>query len=78
MLGVNAWDEPKEEVSRFAKEHQLQQKILLDGSSVKALYGVTSIPAVFWIDREGIIRDLEVGFGGPDELKNRTQDHLKR
>jgi len=77
VLGVNAWDEPKEEVSRFAKENQLKHKILLDGSGVKAQYGVESIPTVFWIDREGFIRDIELGFGGAEDLKQRTERLLK-
>ena len=38
--------------------------MLLDGSAVAKEYGVFSIPTVFWINREGVMIDVDLGFNG--------------
>lgn len=78
VLAVNSWDEPKQDVARFVKDQQLKQHVLLDGSGVAAQYGVTSVPTVFWINKDGVIVDLEIGFGGAEELKSRTTKLMKK
>jgi len=77
VLGINAWDEPSEQLRNFAKQNSLKQKILLNGSEVKERYGVESVPMVFWIDENGIITDLELGFDSAEELRKRTERLLK-
>lgn len=79
ILGVNAWNEPREDVARFVKERQLKHRILLDGKPVaKELYGVTGIPTVLFIDREGVVVDVELDFAGPEHLEARVRKLVGR
>jgi thiol-disulfide isomerase/thioredoxin len=78
VVGVNAWDEAKEDVARFVNEQSLKHRILLNGSGVMQAYGIDSIPVVFWIDGQGVVQDFELGFDGPDELRHRTERLLAK
>lgn len=73
VLGVNAWNETKSTVRKFVKDQKLSHRILLDGAEVFAQYGGEAVPAVFWIDRDGMIADVKVGFEGPASLRDRTR-----
>lgn len=74
VLGVNAWNEPKDDVAKFVKEHQLKHRILLDGKPVgKDLYGVKGIPTVLFINKEGVVVDVEIDFAGPEHLEAKTK-----
>ena len=73
ILAVNAWDEDKAILQKFAKDNQLRQRILLNGNGVAKEWGITSVPVVVWIDRDGVIRDVEAGGGGPEGLEKRTK-----
>ena len=56
VLAVNAYDEPKEVVGKFAKEKNLRQKFLLMGGDVaREKYGVLAYPTACFIDRSGVI-----------------------
>ncbi len=72
VLAVNAWDEPRDKVAGFVKEHQLKQRILMDGNQVASRYGLKGVPILYWIDRQGIVVDVELGFHGPDSLEKKT------
>jgi len=61
VLAVNAWDESKEMVSRFATDNKLKQRILLNGSEVSRRYRVEAVPTVLWIDPAGMITGTLVG-----------------
>ncbi len=73
VLGVNAWDEPAEEVRRFVSEYKLAHRILLAGGAVAQQYGVSALPVVLWIDRAGTVVDAELGFGGAASLEEKTR-----
>ncbi len=72
ILAVNAWDEPRDKVTSFVKEHQLKQRILMDGRQVARRYGLKGVPVLYWIDRQGIVVDVELGFHGPASLERKT------
>lgn len=78
VLSVNAWNEDRDTLQRFVTEKNLKQRILLNGSTTYRAYGLDSIPVSLWIDRAGIIRDVEVGFGGAAELERATKRLLER
>ena len=61
ILAVNAWNEPKVDLARFATDNKLSHRILLEGKDVgREKYGIRGVPANFWINREGkIVRQLE-------------------
>ena len=57
VLAVNAWDEERDVITKFAREGNLKQRILLNGRKVyEETYGPKrGVPTVFWIDRGGKI-----------------------
>jgi len=77
ILAVNAWDESKKTVAEFVKKNSLTQTILLDGNSLREQYRVKSIPMLFFIDREGIVQDVQCGFRGEASLHRKTQALLR-
>ncbi len=61
IAGVNQ-AEPPEAVQSFAREMDLTFPIPLDTQSqVSRDYGVRSLPTTFFIDRQGIIRQIQIG-----------------
>jgi len=68
VLGVNAWDEPRSDLAKFARQKHLKQDILLNGGKVFEHYGLTTVPTVLFINKEGVVVDTEVGYGGPESL----------
>ncbi len=61
ILGVNQV-EPTGAVQTFAEQMGLTFPIPLDGDGrASRLYGVRSLPTTFFIDREGIIRQIQIG-----------------
>ncbi len=73
VLGVNAWDEPKSRIRRFVKKNKLKHRILLDGSAVADQYGVSSVPTLIFINKDGVMVDAELGFHGVGPLLNKTR-----
>jgi hypothetical protein len=68
VVAVNAYDESKQEVDRFAREKRLTYPIALMGGKVsRELYTVTSYPVTFLIDHTGTIADYHLGFELGDE-----------
>ena len=61
ILGVATGSDPQT-VQSFAKEFAMPFPVLTDhGNSVTDLYHVLPIPTTFFIDKEGIIRNIQVG-----------------
>lgn len=63
VLAVNATDQDRREaVAPFAQQNGLTFPILLDESGeVSRLYLLRSLPTTFFIDAEGVIREVVVG-----------------
>lgn len=66
MLAVNAWDEPKADVRRYARNNRLAHRILLNGSRIATRYGAVALPTSFLINKKGIIVHRLDGFGESD------------
>jgi thiol-disulfide isomerase/thioredoxin len=63
LLAINM-EEPREAVAAYAENHKLRSRILLDDAGkVARIYGATSIPMQILIDRNGVIRHMQVGVG---------------
>ena len=79
VLAVNAWGEDRETVQHFVDEKKLTHRIVIDsdGSVWGGSYPAW-IPVTYWIDREGVIRDTELGFHGPEVFEKKTQRLLAR
>lgn len=77
VLAVNAWDENPAALRVFAREKGLTYPILLNGSTVaKDLYRVENVPTHVWIDRDGRIHDVTVGYSPAEGPK--MQDRARR
>ncbi len=63
VLGINTRESPEGKVEPFLKEHKITYRTLVDndGKVVKQ-YGVQEIPALFLIDKEGLIQREHTGF----------------
>ena len=74
VLGI-AVEDTRAAVTEFAKEAKLLFPIALDlNSTVKRGYRIFGPPATFFIDAQGVIRDVVLGPITPD----RAKDALKR
>lgn len=73
VLAIHVWDATDKEVAKFAKEGNLVQRILLDGRPVAKDYGVTGLPTLLWIGKDGQVVDVELSFDGPEALDRRTR-----
>jgi len=63
LLAINLQD-PKEVVKEYIWKQGIHSQVLLDeDGSVGALYGAESIPMEVLIDKEGIVRHVQMGFG---------------
>jgi thiol-disulfide isomerase/thioredoxin len=63
ILAVNM-QEKKETIEKYAFEQAIKSRILLDKEgTVSATYGAYAIPMQFLIDRSGIVRHIQTGYG---------------
>ena len=68
MLAVN-FDEPVSSVQEFVEEQKLTIDVLLDpGGRVQELYQIRGYPTTYFVDAEGIIRIIHIGFMTEDQL----------
>jgi peroxiredoxin len=76
VIGVN--DEPDHATVRSFAEQHISYTVALDGSTQFRQYGVRGMPATFYIDREGIVRSYDLGFGldGPTTIDMKTRNLL--
>jgi peroxiredoxin len=80
ILAVNAWDEPKEKIEKFAQSNKLTYPILLGGRSVlRDKYRGKEIPHNFLVDKSGNIAWSLPGWGPSlvPELEERIETLLK-
>ena len=77
IIGVNNEDDHAK-VKDFAKG-KISYTVLLDGQAQFQAYGVNGIPCTYYIDKEGIVRYRDVGFGpgGEREIERKIQELLQ-
>jgi peroxiredoxin len=69
LLGINQAD-PKEDIAPFGKEFKITYPLLFDkGDKVNVAYGVTAIPATYFIDSAGIVRAVFVTQLSPKAMR---------
>ncbi len=75
VLAVNAWDEEKEILKQYVEQNKLHQRVLLNGGETCDRYGIPgrSIPTVLWIDRSGVVVDIDRGASDVKTLENNTK-----
>ena len=78
VLAVNAWDEDKGILEQYVEQAKLSQRVLLGGSQVLERYAVPEqrVPAVFWIDRSGVVKSVDLGPIGFEEMERQARELL--
>jgi peroxiredoxin len=62
ILGVNLGEKPLVRVTNFTKSFGVSYPILLDPElEVRNRFGVRSYPTTFFVDSQGVIREIKVG-----------------
>ena len=76
FAAVNLEEDPKL-VAEFMKKKGWEFTVALDSdSAVSNLYGVTGIPHSVIIDKQGVIRHVQVGFGGAAQAEKQLREEL--
>ncbi len=73
LLAANGWDESREDIQKCVDELKLKHRILLNARELRSKYNAGGIPALYWIDRQGVIVDVELDFHGPKSLEQKTR-----
>ena len=66
VIGVSS--EPDSRVKSFVQRTPIAYTILLNGQAQFQAYSVQGVPSTYYIDKEGIVRYREVGFGPGGEI----------
>ena len=74
ILGLSV-DQNYDSLKRVA-QGLISYPVLKDNQDVSRLYGVSTIPSNFYIDRLGNVNKAEVGFHGEFSLENNIKDIL--
>lgn len=61
VLGLNAEEDEAKE-AKFARAKEIRYPILLGAKDLLETYGVPGFPTNVLVDREGILRDRQIGF----------------
>jgi thiol-disulfide isomerase/thioredoxin len=77
ILAMNTWErvapaDREQHVKNFIDKNKYSFPVVFDTDLVRQ-YGVDGIPTKFIIDKEGIIRFKDVGFGGAEEMENKME-----
>ncbi len=76
VLAVN-FGEPKQDVVGYVNRTGLSYMIGLDyDSSVASLYRLTGLPSHFFIDKNGILREIRIGAMNRSTMKAKVEQYL--
>lgn len=68
ILGIS--DEPLDRLNKFAKEYKINYPIISHTGSLPSPFDqVTGLPTTFFIDAQGVIRQVVAGYHSLDEIK---------
>ena len=75
VFAVNAWDEDQEILKQYVEQNKLNQRVLLYGGETSDRYGIPSrsVPTILWVDRSGIVVDVDPGSGDVKRLEINTK-----
>ncbi|TNF34667.1 MAG: protein disulfide oxidoreductase [Gammaproteobacteria bacterium] len=72
VISIASWPESDEDVRKYIQESDIKMPVILDNHGQWAsAYGVRGVPAIFIIDKQGIIRFMESGFSTETGLRLR-------
>lgn len=74
VLAVN-FDEPRDQVQDYIDELSLSFPVLLDpGGAIQLLYQIRGYPTTYFVDEEGIIQIVHIGFMADEQLDGYMSD----
>lgn len=77
IIGVEAGDDGKDEISKFAQDMRMNYPILLGKESVDDAYGgMPALPESFFIGRDGKIVDKIIGLRGREDIEESIKKAL--
>ncbi|MBS1706385.1 MAG: TlpA family protein disulfide reductase [Armatimonadetes bacterium] len=80
VIGVNTSEEPgksKATAASYAKEHKYTYNFTFENDALAKSWGVTGIPYFVLIDKKGVVRKIQTGFGGDDPFSATIDTLLK-
>lgn len=76
ILGVSLDQEGLEILGPYVYENRIPYKVLIGNDQLKRDFGVTTIPTLFMIDREGRLVRKMMGFHSYGELESQLKKYL--
>lgn len=77
VLGINGWDDPRQVVQAYQEKNNFKHTLLLTGSAVAKSYSIDLYPSCVWINKAGIITDIQYGSTNAKTLELRTEKLLQ-
>ncbi|MBD3334124.1 MAG: redoxin domain-containing protein [Candidatus Eisenbacteria bacterium] len=72
VLGINAWNEPRDKLEKMVQEQGIPYPILTLGKDVaRRLFHVQGVPFSVWVDRDGRVAGWHSGYRPDDESEYR-------
>lgn len=75
VIGANVTD-PAGEAAKYKKEHKYSFPFTAKNEEIASKLGVTGLPAFVFIDKNGVIADVQTGFG--NRLEKEFSDRIER
>ncbi|MDA0802780.1 MAG: TlpA disulfide reductase family protein [Planctomycetota bacterium] len=69
VYGINVWEKKEDAAKKYIESKGFTYPTLLSGDDLAKQYGITSIPTLVVIGKDGKIAKTEVGFGGAEALR---------
>lgn len=67
IIGVNCWEQKDEAAVKYMEKQKFTYTLLLKGDDLAKEYGISGIPTLILIDKEGKVLHTGVGFGPGEE-----------
>ncbi len=70
VLGANAFEKGKKDAAAgYSKEHGYTYQMTVNNDALAKSWGVKGIPTFIIIDKTGVVKKVQVGFGGEETAK---------
>ena len=79
IVAVSGYNDDREAVAKYVTDESLTHPIVIQGKTVSDdPYHVSAYPTTFWVDRDRMIVDYEVGIVSSKRLEDRIAAMLAR
>ena len=78
LVGISFDTDTKEHLPRFVMQNRIGYKILMGDVATANAYGVTPLPATYFVGKDGRIKNIHVGFMDKDDFEREVQKLLQK